>query len=68
MDEEREMIRKWERKFSQKRKRARDMASFPAAVRRERGKERKEGKRAAGERTERKEGKRRGRKWPFVMT
>lgn len=38
MDEEREMIRKWERKFSQKRKRARDMASFPAAVRRERGK------------------------------
>ena len=59
MEDEGEMIRKWERKFSQRRKRARDMASFPA-VRRERRK---------GEGAERKEGKREsGSKWPFVMT
>ena len=68
MEDEEEMIRKWERKFSQRRKRARDMASFPAVRRERRGK---------GEGAERKEGKRErevggrergGSKWPFVMT
>ena len=44
VDDEGEMIRKWERKFSQKRKRARDTASFPAAVRREKKREGREGK------------------------
>ena len=44
MTSEGEMIRKWERKFSQKRKRARDTASFPAAVRREKKREGREGK------------------------